>query len=80
VSAELARTPARVSREMPGSTGEPEAAVPSHWRAFNCGLARWPYGHEMMAPIVPDTVPLLGLRHPVSGLVPGGADLDRLPP
>ena|SRR6516225_12432118 len=51
---------------------EPEACrTVALGRAFNCGLVRRPYGHEMMAPIIPDTVPLLGLRHAVLGLVSG---------
>src|SRR5580765_3643638 len=51
---------------------EPEACrTAALGLAFNRGLARWPYGHEMMTWIVPDTVPLLGSPHAVPGLVSG---------
>ena len=47
--AELARSPARVSREMPGSTagtgGLPHRRIETR---FQAGLARWPYKHEMI--------------------------------
>jgi hypothetical protein len=42
--AELARSPARVSREMPGSTaGTGRPTAPSHWDALSTGVS--PGGH-----------------------------------
>jgi len=42
--AELARSPARVSREMPGSTaGTARPTAPSHWDALSTGVS--PGGH-----------------------------------
>jgi hypothetical protein len=40
---------ARVSWEMPGSRREPEACrILASGMRLNGGIARWPYGHEMI--------------------------------
>ena len=47
--AEFARSLARVSREMSGSTAGPEAyGLVALGRDFNRSLARRPYGHDMI--------------------------------
>ena len=53
--AELARSPARVSRETPGSTAETgRPTAPSHWDALSTGVSPLrPSGHEMITRLEP---------------------------